>query len=68
MCGDITNSKVDDILPLKAYLVKLVETETRKKNMLHSFIPFTRTKILINAWPEDTNTNINIEYHVQSYK
>ena len=53
MCGYAKNSKLYDILP--ANLVKIVEIDTqqkkkRKEDKLHSFIPFTRTKISENDY------------------
>ena len=57
---------------LKALPIKLVETDALEKIIYD--ITFTTTKILIN-WVftlivslEDTNTNINTDYHVQSHK
>ena len=53
MCDYAKNSKLYDILP--ANLVKIVEIDTqqkkkRKEDKLHSFIPFTRTKISENDY------------------
>ena len=59
---------------LKAQLIKLVETDTLEKRIYYilSFLiqgkNFSKWVFTLILWPEDTNININTEYHAQSHK
>ena len=60
---------------LKAYLIKLIETDAIEKriyyilsSLLHGHKDFMKWVFTLIVWPEDTNTNINTKYHIQSHK
>ena len=54
--------------------MKLIETIALEKEYTTFFHPFYKDKdfskwvFTLIVWPEDTYTNINTEYHVQSHK
>ena len=59
---------------LKAYLIKLIQTDPLGKEYITFFHPFYKGKdfskwvFTLIVWPEDTSTHVNTEYHVQSHK
>ena len=69
-CNDFKNSQLEDILPVKDYLVKLVEIDTLEKRILYVLSSFLQgQRLVFTLIVEDTNTKINTGYnHVQLYK
>ena len=60
---------------LKTQLIKLIEIDVLEKRIYyilsHLFYKdkdFSKWVFTLTVWPEDTNTNINTEYHVKSHK
>ena len=69
-CNDFKNSQLEDILPVKDYLVKLVEIDTLEERILYVLSSFLQgQRLVFTLIVEDTNTKINTGYnHVQLYK
>ena len=70
LCNDFKSSQLEDILPVKDYLVKLVEIDALEKRILYVLSSFLQgQRLVFTLIVEDTNTKINTGYnHVQLYK